>query len=92
MSWWTELQPRSRKDLKQTIEANDNWDELQKGTANGFFIVVLALSWWVKAEDREDRKMLDSALDDVIWVLDAMISTLSRSADGTDTNLPPSKR
>lgn len=91
MSWWTELQPRSRKDLKRSVAASENWDALQKGTVNGFFVVLLALSWWVKAENREDKKMLEFAMKDVFWVLETMILTLSQSADGAEADEPLSK-
>ena len=50
--WWQNLQPswRTEEPLKLLCEVpqNPDWSALDKGTANGFFVVILALSWCSK--------------------------------------------
>lgn len=46
-----------------------------KGGQNGFFIVLLSLSWWYLADKFYGSTRMDDwnhALDDVLWVLDQM--------------------
>jgi hypothetical protein len=51
----------------------EEWDTLRRGGPNGFFIVILAFSWWVEAMDgRVGDAELRDALDDVIWVVRCM--------------------
>ena len=76
------MQPSSRKsgdgrcDLKKTAVDAEDWAELRKGSVNGFFGVVLALSWWVNAANTDvQREVVGKAVDDVLWVLDEMIKS-----------------
>jgi hypothetical protein len=89
-AWWFELQPSSRKvgnryeELTKTVEPGEEWVELRKGSANGFFSIVLALSWWVKAETRDDRHELNNAVGDVLWVLERMIAAMPKVRKSVD--------
>jgi hypothetical protein len=44
------------------------------GGANGFFIVMLTLAWWLDTGDKAED--FSKALEDVTWVLTQMIATL----------------
>ncbi|KAI0323432.1 hypothetical protein GY45DRAFT_1214498, partial [Cubamyces sp. BRFM 1775] len=50
--WWRALQPDGRLDAEgelQRIEETEggiSWSVLRRGGPNGFFLVLLALSWW----------------------------------------------
>jgi len=83
-AWWSGLQPSSRRGdapnkLKKIATDANDWVELQKGSANGFFGMVLALSWWANAAKTEDeREAVGKAIDDVLWVLDQIIANPPR--------------
>lgn len=51
----------------------EEWKGLRQGGPNGFFVVILAFSWWVKAMDgKVDDMGLHDALDDLTWVVKCM--------------------
>jgi hypothetical protein len=84
-SWWCSLQPSSRVQsgstiLRKEVEIGEVWEELQKGSINGFFNVVVSLSWWFTAitEPAQHHNFLDMA-SDVLWVMKQMISGLQLS-------------
>jgi len=44
----------------------EQWVNLQQGGPNGFFLIVLAFAWWVKAMDgKVDNLGLHNALYDI---------------------------
>ncbi len=51
----------------------EQWESLRRGGTNGFFMIVLALSWWVGAMGGivDDPGLLD----DVTWVVRCMTDT-----------------
>jgi hypothetical protein len=76
MAWWISLQPASRMgaELRREIDASELWSETKKGSINGFFNVVVSLSWWMRAltTDEESSEFL-TTIKDVLWVLDCML-------------------
>ncbi|OJT07901.1 hypothetical protein TRAPUB_1204, partial [Trametes pubescens] len=75
--WWAELQPESRTSESDTwpmprVEPIDplDWDLLQRGGCNGFFLVVISLAWWVSAAllSGEGLEEAMHAVEDVSWV------------------------
>ena len=80
-SWWRGLQPKWRLLPDGTLarEGPDtivDWEKTCRGGTNGFFVIVLTLSWWVDALDgRVDDEELLGALDEVMWVVDCMIKS-----------------
>ena len=48
--WWASLQPDCRRlaghKLRQVVETGERWEELRKGSINGFFNIVISLLWW----------------------------------------------
>ena len=76
--WWKSLQPDSRclagNKLGQVVEAGEKWEELRKGSINGFFNIVISLLWWHKAiQNAAQGKVHKEAVNDVLWVLEWMV-------------------
>ena len=81
--------------LSRQVPPNADWSVIEKRTANGFFVVILALGWWalgVKHAGIDTGNGVDdlmNAIDDTTWVLEQI--TLSRPnkrarVDGGDNN------
>ncbi|KAN0107118.1 hypothetical protein V8E52_010478 [Russula decolorans] len=76
-TWWQGLQPKWRllKDgtfLQKVPDTDEEWEALQRGGPNGFFIIVLAFAWWAEeAKGKNDTGLLN-ALDDMTWVIRRM--------------------
>jgi hypothetical protein len=87
--WWTVLQPSWRQsvvDGKLTKEAPDDekWEGLMKGGTAGIYIVVVALSWWIKALGTiTDGGDASEAVQDVTWVLDKVCGSLLSNERGS---------
>ena len=81
--WWGALQPQSRKQngkLSCEVGEVEGWEELKKGSINGFFNVVISLSWWFSAiKTAAQRKTFLEVVDDVSWVQDQLIGQLQPS-------------
>ena len=82
--WWTMLQPGWRKDdvrslvtlvLFRDVPEGENWQGLRKGGTAGIYVVVMALSWWIKAQQTERDAEAWSSVDDLLWVLQQMNQT-----------------
>lgn len=55
----------------------ERWEVLRKGGINGFFNVVVSLSWWCSAvKTAAQKKVLADMADDVAWVLTQMIGSV----------------
>src|SRR5216684_864424 len=76
--WWQGLQPKWHQLddgtlLQEVPEMGEQWESLQRGGTNGFFMIVLALSWWVGAMGGIVDDL--GLLDDVTWVVRCMTDT-----------------
>lgn len=86
--WYIGLQPQWRihensadistlaRDPPDNAALSD-WDEIRKGSPNGFFVLLLALGWWgVGACDQGDEEMerWADAFDDLRWALEFMLN------------------
>jgi hypothetical protein len=98
MKWWISLQPASRMgvELLREVDVGEPWLETKKGSINGFFNVVVSLSWWMQAltSDEAASEFL-TILKDVLWVLGCMLQPIttkrgrSASDDGEEgENVP----
>ncbi|KIM35207.1 hypothetical protein M413DRAFT_20789 [Hebeloma cylindrosporum] len=80
MDWWTLLQPVWRKDdntatslvLFRNIPMGETWQGLRKGGTAGIYVVVMGLSWWIKAQQTAYDANAWSAVDDLSWVIQQM--------------------
>lgn len=79
-SWWTGLQPEWRRKSRRgqdtwplkcsPFPGVEDWPDLKLHGQRGVFLVVLSLGWWMTGlQSAKDRKHWQSALDDVLWVL-----------------------
>jgi len=82
-AWWLSLQPDSRvqqgSKLRRVHVTGEKWEKLSKGGINGFFNIVVSLSWWWAAvKSSAQRKVFMEMLEDVSWVQDQVISSLQQ--------------
>ena len=78
--WWIGIQPPWRGSDRNSLarelpDGEIDWSATWKGGSNGFYVVLLALSWWflgVKHNDGRGVSGCEHALDDVAWVLEQM--------------------
>jgi hypothetical protein len=71
--WWVKSQPpwRECEALIKVLPADADWEPISRGGANGFGLVVMALSWWIQSAKGDEELDVDlrSAIDDVYWVV-----------------------
>ena len=81
MDWWMMMQPGWRKDdtrslvtlvLFRDIPQGETWQGLRKGGTAGIYVIVMGLSWWIKAQGIEHDTNVRSAINDISWVLQQM--------------------
>ena len=82
MAWWIALQPGWRLaddgSFKYEAPKNEDWRVLHKGGSAGLYIVVVTLSWWVRALMPEIPSFCTwTAIHDVQWVIDQITKRLS---------------
>ncbi|KAI0713991.1 hypothetical protein C8Q76DRAFT_601935, partial [Earliella scabrosa] len=74
--WWSRLQPAERRSdesvwplLRNPPADAASWSDVRRGGCNGLFMVLMTLSWWLRALDEGgDTAELRSAVEDVTWV------------------------
>lgn len=100
MGWWRNLQPSWRKNnldpsfpLFRDVPEGETWQSLRKGGTAGIYVVVVSLSWWVKAQSVERDVNAWSVVDDLLWVIQQMKRdlsppppTLKRAHNGDDND------
>lgn len=90
LSWYRSLQPDWRTESESAQPTHSlsqdppdfvtepyDWDEVKKGSQNGFFLLLLTLGWWGVGAFDQDATELErwgEAFDDVRWLLDMLIS------------------
>lgn len=98
VAWWLAAQPQWRQTRGRSYERTDtaerDWGHLLDGGKDGIFLAVISLGWWVQARARYPpmNSKIDTAIADVTWVLDNVVSALSASAiAGSESppNTPP---
>jgi hypothetical protein len=98
-SWWISLQPATRQgaELLRDVNAGESWADIKKGSINGFYNVMVSLSWWMCAlRTDQDREKFALILQDVVWVLGKMLgdqqtTSAKRTLDEVDDpNVPES--
>lgn len=69
------IQPDWRKDEVATliffrdIPQGENWQGMRKGGTASIYVVVMALSWWIKAQQAEPDAEAWSTINNVLWVI-----------------------
>ena len=74
VAWWKSMQPSWRVlsdgAYSKAIPADETWSNLRKGGSAGLYIIVMALSWWVRAVGQGNEGLAAFAMvDDICWVL-----------------------
>jgi hypothetical protein len=70
------IQPDWRKDdiegslmFFRDVPIGETWQGMRKGGTAGIYIVVMALSWWIKAQKGKRDVVAWSTIDDLLWVI-----------------------
>ena len=98
--WWGGMQPSWRLfrgpdgplNLVREAPKSETWQGLKKGGTAGMYTVVMALSWWIKAQRNKPDPNAWAAVNDISWVIrqlseDHDLSTLQkRRHDGEEDN------
>jgi hypothetical protein len=56
----------------RNVPPGEGWQTLKKGGTSGIYVVVVGLSWWVKAQDTERDADVWALVDDLLWVIQQM--------------------
>jgi len=87
------MQPSWRKNVNIGHETprGESWDTLRKGGTAGIYVVVMGLSWWIKAQGVERDAEAWLAVDDVSWVIEEMkkpakLVSAKRMHDGAEAD------
>ena len=73
------LQPPWQKDKDlllvhfHDILSNETWQVLWKGGTVGIYVVIVGLSWWIKAQQPKHDDDAWCTIDDLSWVIQQMI-------------------
>jgi hypothetical protein len=62
-------------DLVRETPKAETWQGLKKGGMAGIYIVVMGLSWWIKAQQNKPDPNAWAAVDDLSWVVQQMSNT-----------------
>lgn len=89
--WWGGMQPAWRKfhgadgplNLVRDIPIDETWNGLRKGGTAGIYVVVMGLSWWIKAQRNQRDANAWAAVDDLSWVIQQM----SNASDSASSSL-----
>lgn len=100
MAWWFTLQPEWRGDglagkLLFDCTIDQEWDNLCKGSQNGFFTLLLSLGWWGQAvcdQGPDPRDLWAGAFYDLIWVLEQIVKKLKVEKGQSDKPKSSTKR
>lgn len=74
------MQPSWRTEgnlLIRDVPEDETWQALRKGGTSGIYIVIVGLSWWVKAQLAEKDTDAWMLVDDLSWVLQQMKESLA---------------
>ena len=95
------MQPSWRNDGKPLgceVPCGESWQTLRKGGTSGIYVVVISLSWWVKAQ--HDKRDVDAwtLVDDLLWVIQELkrntgspVSVPQKRVRGADTDVSARK-
>jgi len=95
--WWASLQPATRivspGVLSRNIDGGETWVKVRKGSINGFYTAILALSFWHHSTlTSAQRRECNEVIEDALWVADQLIGHLKHPRDDDDDPLLSPKR
>lgn len=56
----------------RNVPQDKSWQTLKKGGTAGIYVIVISLSWWVKAQHTEHDADVWGLIDDLSWVIRQM--------------------
>lgn len=74
-AWWTALQPDWQVlpdgKFNRKTPSEEQWTSLGKGGSSGLYVVVVALSWWIRAVVNSGQNDTDAKylMEDICWLL-----------------------
>ncbi|KAF8872319.1 hypothetical protein CPB84DRAFT_1753656 [Gymnopilus junonius] len=86
-AWWIAIQPKWRladdSSFVYSMPASEDWCFLHKGGSSGLYIVVIALSWWVKALTLgESQIRVSTAIHNITWVINQIYKKVLPASNG----------
>ena len=51
---------------------DETWNGLKKGGTAGIYVVMVGLSWWIRAQHNQPDANTWAAVDDLSWVIQQM--------------------
>jgi len=94
VEWWKKVQPdwRDVEDWPdQPFDVGEkDWGSLPNGGKDGLFVAMVSLGWWILAQDPASSlsKFLIDAIEDVTWVVNQLITSLSATLDSPPPSPP----
>ena len=76
------MQPSWRKEGELPVcivPRGETWQMLKKGGTAGIYIVIIDLSWWIKAQHAELDTNAWTLIDDILWVVQQMKQDMGAS-------------
>jgi hypothetical protein len=78
--WWGGMQPAWRHfqgadgplNLVHDTPTDETWNGLRKGGTAGIYVVVMGLSWWIRAQRNQRDANAWAAVNDLSWVIQQM--------------------
>lgn len=55
--------------FSRNVPIGETWQGMRKGGTAGIYIVVMALSWWIKAQKAKHDVEVWSTVDELTWVV-----------------------
>jgi hypothetical protein len=84
VQWWLEAQPNWRDTQNWPLGKGEitgkDWGDLLDGGKDGIYLVIVSLAWWIHARDSSSESKLNKAIEDVSWVLNGLLSSLTTDA------------
>ena len=89
--------------LVRDVPKDETWQTLRKGGTAGIYVVIIGLSWLIKAVQLKNAEVDTTPwtlVDDISWVIKEMKKEMSlceqvsqkRAHDGDDKNLPRKRK
>jgi hypothetical protein len=83
VAWWNSLQLSWRnggKSLGRSAPLGETWEGLRKCGTAGIYLIIIEVSWWIKAQglERDDDAWL--AVEDILWAIGEMMNIVTPPA------------
>ena len=98
VAWYTDKQPAWRgkewplvKD--DGLAKDDKWEKMMVSGSSGFVILLICMTWWgIGVRTVDEQRQIVEVLQDMAWVLDAMVKRAESSTTETTTTTTTKKQ